>query len=64
MSNSRSIVGTENGCSAARTVERRLAATGVALAILAVTAWVPRSACADEPSTAPVNQCEQFGCVG
>ena len=43
--------------------KRKLATIAVALAILGVAAWVPRSAHADEPPAAPVDQCEQFGCV-
>lgn len=62
------IAGMETDCTRARRARRRLAAAGIALAIATVTGSVLSSAYAcvtptAPVSSAPVDQCEQFGCV-
>jgi len=62
------IAGMETDGTTARRVRSRLAAAGIALAIVTMTGSVVSSAYACAASTAPVSsapvdQCEQFGCV-
>ncbi len=62
MRTSKNMMGIRNDCTKVGAARRRIVAVGLALAILAFAAGVPRLSHADTSSAPPVSQCTDFAC--